>query len=112
MSIFVLTRISHTGSPSFPFSCQVVNQSDNALVVLCSYDAKLSNGSWSSAQLFPRKWHEQTRLLVHPTTLYVCELYYSGGSTLVANVSASLPLPNSASPSGMFDKHAARPYCD
>lgn len=86
----------------FPFTCQVVNQSDVALVVLCTYDSELgSNTSWSSGHLFLHKWQEQTRLLVHPRTVYVCELYHATSSYLVSNVTSMLPLPSAgASSSG------------
>lgn len=70
-----------------------MNQSDNSLVILCTFDVDLSNNtSWSSSHLFPRKWSDQTRLLVHPKTHYICEAYHLTASHLVANVSTTLSL--------------------
>ncbi|KAI1309375.1 hypothetical protein HDE_00025 [Halotydeus destructor] len=80
------------GAPQFPFACQVANQSDMALVVLCTYDAELaSNGSWSSNHLFHRKWQDQTRILVHPRTQYICELFTAADGRLAANITVGLP---------------------
>ena len=80
------------GAPLFTFACQVANQSDTTLVVLCTYDAELSNNaSASSNYLFPRKWHDQKRLFAHPRTWYICELFDDTNGRLAANVTASLP---------------------
>lgn len=76
-----------TGPPTFPFNCQVLNQSDHKLFVICIFDTeKSSNSSWNANHLFPAKWQDKTRLLIHPRTHYVCEVYHLTSSHLLANV--------------------------
>lgn len=93
LSIFPSSSLIPPGPPTFPYNCQVMNQSDTSLVILCTFDVELSsNTSWSSAHLFPRKWSDQTRLLIHPRTHYICEVYHLTASHLVANVSTTISL--------------------
>jgi hypothetical protein len=89
----------HTGSPTFPFNCQVLNQTDHSLFVICVFDTeKSSNVSWNSNHLFPAKWQEKTKILVHPRTHYVCEVYHLTSSHLLANVTTVITeLPNYSS---------------
>lgn len=88
-----------TGPPTFPFNCQVFNQTDHSLYVICVFDTeKSSNVSWNSNHLFPAKWQDKTRILVHPRTHYVCEVYHLTSSHLLANVTTVITeLPNSFS---------------
>lgn len=93
LSFILSSSLIPAGPPTFPYNCQVMNQSDTSLVILCTFDVELSsNTSWSSAHLFPRKWSDQTRLLIHPRTHYICEVYHLTASHLVANVSTTISL--------------------
>ncbi|RWS13262.1 uncharacterized protein B4U79_07967 [Dinothrombium tinctorium] len=74
------------GPPQFPFNCQVVNQSDNALVILCLYNVHSNKSS-------DRVKHQPSTLYVYPQTFYICEVYDQTSSYLVANVSTTLVLP-------------------
>lgn len=84
-------QIIPSGPPSFPFHCIVVNQSYDSIFVQCSLDTEegvSNNNSWNSAHLFPVKWQSQPRILMHPKTVYVCEVYHLTSSALIQNVSA------------------------
>ena len=87
-------QIIPSGPPNFPFHCSVLNQSYDSLFIQCSLDVdeqtvnSSNNSSWNSNHLFPVKWQDNPRILIHPKTHYVCEAYHLTSSALVANVSA------------------------
>jgi hypothetical protein len=85
--------------------CQVVNQSDNALVILCtgSDQNSIIATNWTTNDLhfqqntnnnnnFINAPNSQT-VFVYPPTFYVCEVYHNNGQYLVTNVSLPATLP-------------------
>ncbi|XP_074603639.1 uncharacterized protein LOC141857110 [Brevipalpus obovatus] len=97
--------------PDFPYNCQISNQSDNTLVVLCLYQAQHNNNSggvggendiFDSSQV-NSQLEDNSRnsmdalkmlpsLYVYPITFYFAEVYTKSDSQLVSNVSTFLNL--------------------
>jgi len=85
--------------------CQVVNQSDNALVILCtgSDQNNIMATNWTANDLnFRHNTNNNNNLMgssdsqtvfVYPPTYYVCEVYYNSGTHLVTNVSLPVTVP-------------------
>ncbi|XP_054169147.1 hemicentin-1-like [Oppia nitens] len=125
-------HIIDAGPPKFPFMCQVVNQSDNALVILCTGNEQSSsqlannltsnevdvagdpnfnqiminnNNNNHNKQYANSQNSLSPTVLVYPTTYYMCEVYTPGNQHLVANVSlpASLTTNSILSDSGNTD---------
>ncbi|CAG2160223.1 unnamed protein product [Oppiella nova] len=99
-------HIIRAGPPNFPYMCQVVNQSDNALVILCtgSDHTSVLSANWTGNDVSTHKQNQwlnsgssvesntQT-VVVYPPTYYVCEVYSNSNQYLVANVSLPATLP-------------------
>ncbi|RWS17015.1 protein turtle B-like protein [Dinothrombium tinctorium] len=69
------------GPPEFPFTCHIINQSDNALVIQCLHNIHTKQRI---------QQQEQQSIYVYPKTNYVCEVYTASNDYLVANVTANL----------------------
>ncbi|RWS32019.1 hypothetical protein B4U80_11634 [Leptotrombidium deliense] len=88
---------SFAAPPLFPFNCELVNQSYNTLVILCVYKTHSNARLHSSSRT-------QQNVYIYPRTLYVCEVYQTINSYLVANVSTSYTQRSSLS--NQFDRDA------
>lgn len=99
-------QITEAGPPNFPFSCQVVNQSDNALVILCagSDQSSLMSNNWTANDVrfennnsFNYKnsvtSSSTQTITIYPPTYYVCEVYNNNNLYLAANVSIAATVP-------------------
>ena len=75
--------------PSFDYKCQVINQSDNTLVIQCTSDARF-NTSLSQVinanHLLLDKNTQEKKFLIYPPEVFICEVYLKKESILVSNV--------------------------
>lgn len=97
-------HILAAGPPNFPYMCNVVNQSDNALVILCTGNdqSAMMAANWTSNELrfeqssntnYLSSGPNAKTVVVYPPTYYVCEVYNNNNLYLVANVSVSATVP-------------------
>lgn len=94
--------------PDFPYNCHVSNQSDNVMIVLCTYSAQLNHSESKTflSNNYPVNYDLEDennmnlldafqvlpKLSIYPITFYFAEVYNKNDFTLVSNLSTFLNL--------------------